>query len=93
MRTQVRSPASLSGLRVQRCCELCCRSQTRLRSGVAVAVVAAGGYSSDSTHGLKTSMCRMGAAFTKTKKKKKKGHKKLPLLGSRRLLWFRSRQS
>ena len=31
--------ASLSGLRIQHCCELWCKSQTRLRSGVAVAVV------------------------------------------------------
>ena len=35
----VRSEASLSGLRIQRCCELCCKSQMRLGSGVAVAAV------------------------------------------------------
>ena len=39
MRTQFRSLASLSGLRIQRCCELWCRLQTQLRSGIAVAVV------------------------------------------------------
>ena len=39
MRWWVRSPASLSGLGIQRCRELWCRSQARLRSGVAVAVV------------------------------------------------------
>ena len=33
------SLALLSGLRIQRCCELWCRLQMRLRSGVAVAVV------------------------------------------------------
>ena len=38
-RMQVRSLASLSGLRIQRCYELWCRSQMQLRSGVAVAVV------------------------------------------------------
>ena len=37
--------------------ELRCRSQTGLRSGVAVAVVKAGGCSSDSTHSLGTSTC------------------------------------
>ena len=41
MRTQVPSLAPLSGLRIQHCCELCCRPQTRLRSYVAVAVVQA----------------------------------------------------
>ena len=38
MRTQVWSLASLIGLRIQCCCELWYRSQTQLRSGVAVAV-------------------------------------------------------
>ena len=38
---QVRSPASLSGLKIQRCRELRCRSQTRFGSGVAVAVAVA----------------------------------------------------
>jgi len=37
-RLWVRSPASLSGLRIQRCHELWCRSQTWLRSGTAVAM-------------------------------------------------------
>ena len=37
MRTQVQSLASLSGLRIRRCCELWCRSQTQLGSRVAVA--------------------------------------------------------
>ena len=39
MRLQVRSLASLSGLRIRRCHELWCRSQTQLRSCIAVAVV------------------------------------------------------
>ena len=39
MRLRVRSPALLCGLRIRRCHELWGRSQTRLRSGVAVAVV------------------------------------------------------
>ena len=37
MRMQVQSLASLSGLRVRRCCELWCRSQACLRPGIAVA--------------------------------------------------------
>ena len=57
MRTQVQSLALLSGLRIWLCCELWCRSQTWLRSGVAVAVAKAGGYSSNMTHGLGTSIC------------------------------------
>ena len=36
--TRVQSLASFSGLRIQRCHELWCRSQMRLGSGVAVAV-------------------------------------------------------
>ena len=39
MRWRVQSLASLNGLRIQRCHELWCRSQVRLGSGVAVAVV------------------------------------------------------
>ena len=39
MRMQVRSPALLSGLKIWRCHELWCRSQTQLGSHVAVAVV------------------------------------------------------
>ena len=39
MRLWVRSLTSLSGLRIQHCPELWYRSQTRLRSGVAVALV------------------------------------------------------
>ena len=45
----VQSLALLSGLRIWRSRELWCRSQMRLRSGVAVAVMYAGSYSSDWT--------------------------------------------
>ena len=57
MRTKVQSLASLSGLRIQRCPELCCRSQVRLGSGIAVTVVQASGSSSDSTPSLGISTC------------------------------------
>ena len=49
MRIQVRSVASLSGLRIRRCCELWSRFQTRLGSHVAVALAQASGYSSNQT--------------------------------------------
>ena len=39
MRTLVQSLAPLSGLRMQRCQELWCKSQMRLESGIAVTVV------------------------------------------------------
>ena len=39
MRLRVRPPASLTGLRIQCCHELCCRSQTRLGSRLAVAPI------------------------------------------------------
>ena len=48
VRTEIQSLALVSGLRIWRCHEMCCRSWARLGSGVAVAVVCAGGYSSDS---------------------------------------------
>ena len=70
MRTQVGPLASLSGLRIRHCCQLWCRSQTQLKSGVAVAVVQAGSCSSDSIPSLGTSMCRKwGPKKTKLKKK------------------------
>ena len=57
MSIQVSSLASLSG--IQHCCELWCRSQTLLGSGiaVAVAVAVASSYSSDLTPSLGTSIC------------------------------------
>ena len=51
MRTHVRSLASLGALRTQRCLELQCRSQTQLRSGVALAAAQASSCSSDSAPG------------------------------------------
>ena len=49
MRMQVRSLVSLSGSGILHCRELWCRSQMRLGSHVAVAVVQAGSCSSDRT--------------------------------------------
>ena len=68
MRIRVQSLAPLSGLRIQHCGEPWCRSQTRLRSCIAVAVVEAGSCSSDWTPSLGTSMCRRCGP------KNKKGH-------------------
>ena len=53
----VQSLASLSGLMIQCCHELWCRSQTRPGSGVAVTVAQASSYSSDSSPSLGTSIC------------------------------------
>src|SRR5512136_1347482 len=58
MRLRVRSLPLLSGLTIRRCHELWCRLQMRLGSRVAVALAWAGGYSSDSTPSLGTSICR-----------------------------------
>jgi len=68
MRVWVQSLASLGGLRIGCCCEVWCRSKTRLGSGIAMAVEWAGSWSSNLTASLGTSMCcRCGP-----KKKKKK---------------------
>ena len=56
MRTRVQSLASLSGLRTWCCHELQYRLQTRLRSGVAVAVEQTGSYSSELTPNLEMSI-------------------------------------
>ena len=59
MRLRVQSLASLSGLRIRHCRELWHRSQMRLGSDVAVAVVEAGSCSFNSTPSLGTSKrCR-----------------------------------
>ena len=58
MRTWVWSLSLFSGLRIWHRHELWCRSQTWLRSGIAVAVVQAGDYSSDSAPILGTSICQ-----------------------------------
>ena len=70
-RMWVQSEASLSGLRIQYCCELWRRLQTWLRSGIAVAVVKAVNCSSDSTPSLGTSKCRRFDPKKQKKKKKK----------------------
>ena len=70
MRLQVRSLALLSGLRIWRCCELWCRSQTELGSCVAEAVAQAGSCSSDSTPSLGTYVC-CKYGLKKLKKKEK----------------------
>ena len=57
------------GLRIRLCCELWCRLQTRLGSGVAMVKV--GSCSSSSTSSLGTSICQ-GCRPKKTKEKKKK---------------------
>ena len=66
LRTQIQSLVSLSGLRNWCCCELGCRSQTQFASGIAVAVVWAGGYSSNLTPSLGSSI-RYGCSPKKTK--------------------------
>src|SRR5512147_2562521 len=85
MRLRVRSLLLLSGLTIRHCPELWCRLQTRLGSRVAVALAWAGGYSSDSTPSLGTSICRGSSPRNsnnnnnknkKTKKKKTKDKKK-----------------
>ena len=47
----------ISGLRIQHCHELCCWSQTRLGSGIAVALMQACSCSSNSTSSPGTSTC------------------------------------
>ena len=71
MRMWVWSLASLSGSDIWHCCELWCRSQTWLGSGVAVAVAQASSCSSDLTPSLGNSMCH-GCGPKKQKKKKTK---------------------
>ena len=57
MRMWVWSLALLNRLRIWYYCKLWCRSQTWLRSDIAVAVAQAGSCSSDSTPSLGTSIC------------------------------------
>ena len=64
-----------SGLRIQHCCELWWRLQTRLRSGVAVALVWVCGYIFDLTPSLGTAICH-GSSPRKGKKTKEKKRKK-----------------
>ena len=67
MRIQVRLLAPLSGLRIQSCHKLWCRSQTWLGSGVAVAVMQAS-VSPDSTL-AREPPCAAGAALKRQKNK------------------------
>ena len=67
---EVGSLALFSGLRIQHCCDLWCRSQMWLRSCVAVAVGQDRIYSSNSTPSLGTSIC-YGCGPKKAKKTKK----------------------
>ena len=69
VRLQVPSLASLRGLRIRRCRELWCRSQTGLGSRVAVAMVQAGSCIADLTPSLGTSICRRCSPEKKAKKK------------------------
>ena len=72
MRLQVRSQTSLSGLRIWRCHELWCRSQTQLGTHFAVTVVQAGSCSSDQIPSLGSSTCgRYGPKKEKKLKKKR----------------------
>ena len=61
LRLRIQSLALFSGLRIQHCHKLWCRSQTQLRSRVAVAVVQDCSCSSNSTPGLGTSICYRAA--------------------------------
>ena len=67
MKLLVQSMASISGLGIWHCCELWCRSQMQVKSGIAVAVMQASGYSSDYTPSLGTSIC-LGGGPRKDKK-------------------------
>ena len=71
MRMEVQSLALPSGLRIQHCCELWCRSQMRLRSGIAVAVALASGNSSNSNPNLRTRYAEGTAPKRKTNKQTK----------------------
>ena len=66
-------PALAQWVKDPRCRELWCRLQTRLGSRGAVALVEAGGYSSDSTPSLGTSICcRSGPRNSNNNNKKTK---------------------
>ena len=81
MRLRVRFLASLSGLGIQHCHELWCRSQTQLGSGVAVTVVWARGHSSDLTPSLGISMCHRCSSKKQKINKKVNVGQRLKFLG------------
>ena len=70
VRLQVWSLASLSELRIWRCCEVWYTLQTWLRSCIAVVVVWAGSCSSDSTPSLGSFICH-GCGPKRQKKKER----------------------
>ena len=73
MRTQVGSLASLSGLMIQHCHELWCRSQMQLGSGVDVAVVCLATVATALIQPLAWELpCAKGVALKRPKKKKKR---------------------
>ena len=76
MRLRVRSQALLSGLRIWHCHELWCWLQMQLGSRIAVALAQTGGYSSDLTPSLGTSICHGSSPRKGKKTKKKKKEKK-----------------
>ena len=76
MRTQVRSLASLSRLRIQHCHGLWCRSQTWLRSGIVVAVAVASSYGSNLTPSPGTSICCRCSPKKRQKNKQNKTKQK-----------------
>ena len=82
MRLQVRSQVSLSGLRIQHCRGLWCRSQMWLGYGIAVAVVQASSCSSDQTSSLERPYAARVVLKSKKKKKGKKNHVVVPAVSS-----------
>ena len=73
MKVQAGSLASLSGLRIQYCCKLLCKSQMQLGSGGAVAVAC--GYRSNSTSRLGISICCRCYHYKKKKERKRERKK------------------
>ena len=73
MRKRVPSLASISGLRIWYCSEVCCRSQMWLGSHIITALVQAGGYSSTMSPSLGTwdPPHAVGAALQRQRKKEK----------------------
>ena len=66
MRLQVQSLASLSELRIWRCCGLWCRLEMRLGSRIAMAVASAGSCGSESTPAWELP-CAVDSALKKKK--------------------------
>ena len=81
MRMQVGSLALPSGLRIQCCCELRCRLQMWLGSGIAMAVVQAGSCNSHWTPSLGTSICYRHGLKKKSLQQKDVGNHIVSKLG------------